>query len=96
MYSLSLSPSPSLQPAIQEPISLFMAHAHASVKQVSEFYQQKERRHNYSTPKSFLELLRLFGALLEKRDMQLQQRLSRLNSGLHKLKTTASQVIFPE
>ncbi|XP_053483492.1 dynein axonemal heavy chain 11 isoform X4 [Ictalurus furcatus] len=81
-----------IEPAIQEPISLFMAHAHASVKQVSEFYQQKERRHNYSTPKSFLELLRLFGALLEKRDMQLQQRLSRLNSGLHKLKTTASQV----
>ncbi|KAK3551295.1 hypothetical protein QTP70_013939, partial [Hemibagrus guttatus] len=81
-----------IEPAIQEPISLFMAHAHASVKQASESYRQKERRHNYSTPKSFLELLRLFGVLLEKRDMQLQQRLSRLNSGLHKLKTTASQV----
>ncbi|XP_058249288.1 dynein axonemal heavy chain 11 [Hemibagrus wyckioides] len=81
-----------IEPAIQEPISLFMAHAHASVKQASESYRQKERRHNYSTPKSFLELLKLFGVLLEKRDMQLQQRLSRLNSGLHKLKTTASQV----
>ncbi|XP_053089780.1 dynein axonemal heavy chain 11 isoform X1 [Pangasianodon hypophthalmus] len=81
-----------IEPAIQEPISLFMAHAHASVKQASKRYRQKERRHNYSTPKSFLELLRLFGALLERRDLQLQQRLSRLNSGLHKLKTTASQV----
>ncbi|KAI5106110.1 dynein heavy chain 11, axonemal, partial [Silurus meridionalis] len=83
---------PGIEPAIQEPISLFMAHAHASVKQANERFRQKERRHNYSTPKSFLELLRLFGVLLEKRDMQLQQRLSRLNSGLLKLKTTASQV----
>ncbi|KAL6489650.1 hypothetical protein MHYP_G00033910, partial [Metynnis hypsauchen] len=81
-----------VQPAVQEPISLFMAHVHTSVKQASERYRQSERRHNYSTPRSFLELLRLYGNLLEETDQQLQQKLSRLQAGLQKLKTTATQV----
>ncbi|KAI2655454.1 Dynein axonemal heavy chain 11 [Labeo rohita] len=83
---------PSIQPAIRESISLFMAHAHVSVKQVSERYCRNERRHNYSTPKSFLEQLRLYESLLEKREGELHLRHGRLQSGLQKLKTTASQV----
>uniref|UniRef100_A0AAR2IKN0 AAA+ ATPase domain-containing protein n=1 Tax=Pygocentrus nattereri TaxID=42514 RepID=A0AAR2IKN0_PYGNA len=79
-------------PTVQEPISLFMAHIHTSVKQASERYRQSERRHNYSTPRSFLELLRLYGNLLEETDQQLQEKLSRLQAGLQKLKTTATQV----
>uniref|UniRef100_A0AAR2JLJ5 AAA+ ATPase domain-containing protein n=1 Tax=Pygocentrus nattereri TaxID=42514 RepID=A0AAR2JLJ5_PYGNA len=78
-------------PTVQ-PISLFMAHIHTSVKQASERYRQSERRHNYSTPRSFLELLRLYGNLLEETDQQLQEKLSRLQAGLQKLKTTATQV----
>ncbi|XP_077065347.1 dynein axonemal heavy chain 11 [Siphateles boraxobius] len=83
---------PSIQPTVQESISLFMAHAHVSVKQVSERYCCNERRHNYSTPKSFLEQLRLYESLLGKRERELHLRHSRLQSGLQKLKTTASQV----
>ncbi|KAL1259213.1 hypothetical protein QQF64_009790, partial [Cirrhinus molitorella] len=83
---------PSIQPAVRESISLFMAHAHVSAKQVSERYCRNERRHNYSTPKSFLEQLRLYESLLGKRERELQLRHGRLQSGLQKLKTTASQV----
>ncbi|XP_062848433.1 dynein axonemal heavy chain 11 [Trichomycterus rosablanca] len=83
---------PGIEPASREPISLFMAHAHASVKQASERYRQNERRHNHITPKSFLELLRVFASLLVRREGQLQQRLSRFSSGLKKLRSTASQV----
>ncbi|XP_072536739.1 dynein axonemal heavy chain 11 [Salminus brasiliensis] len=83
---------PAIEPAIQEPISLFMAHAHASARQAGERYWQSERRHYYSTPSSFLELLRLYGGLLGERDRQLQEKLERLHSGLQKLKTTAVQV----
>ncbi|XP_051576917.1 dynein axonemal heavy chain 11 [Myxocyprinus asiaticus] len=83
---------PGIQPAVRESISLFMAHAHVSVKQVSERYCRNERRHNYSTPKSFLEQLRLYESLLGKRERELQLRYDRLQSGLQKLKTTASQV----
>ncbi|XP_051721899.1 dynein axonemal heavy chain 11 [Ctenopharyngodon idella] len=83
---------PSIQPTVRESISLFMAHAHTSVKQVSKHYCRNERRHNYSTPKSFLEQLRLYESLLEKRERELHLRHGRLQSGLQKLKTTASQV----
>ncbi|XP_016337659.1 dynein heavy chain 11, axonemal [Sinocyclocheilus anshuiensis] len=83
---------PSIQPAVWESISLFMAHAHASVKRVSERYCRNERRHNYSTPKSFLEQLRLYESLLGKRERELHLRHGRLQCGLQKLKTTASQV----
>ncbi|XP_043117616.1 dynein axonemal heavy chain 11 [Puntigrus tetrazona] len=83
---------PSIQPAVRESISLFMAHAHESVKRVSERYCRNERRHNYSTPKSFLEQLRLYESLLGKRERELHLRHGRLQCGLQKLKTTASQV----
>lgn len=69
-----------------------MAHAHVSAKQVSKRYCCNERRHNYSTPKSFLEQLRLYESLLGKRERELHLRHGRLQSGLQKLKTTASQV----
>lgn len=69
-----------------------MAHAHAGAKRVSERYCRNERRHIYSTPRSFLEHLRLYQSLLEKRERELQLRHGRLRSGLQKLKTTASQV----
>uniref|UniRef100_A0A8B9HNA4 Dynein, axonemal, heavy chain 11 n=1 Tax=Astyanax mexicanus TaxID=7994 RepID=A0A8B9HNA4_ASTMX len=83
---------PAIEPTVQEPISLFMAHAHASARQAGERYRQSERRHYYSTPRSFLELLRLYGVLLGERNQLLQEKLDRLHSGLQKLKTTAVQV----
>ncbi|KAA0703060.1 Dynein beta chain, ciliary [Triplophysa tibetana] len=83
---------PSIQPAVRKSISLFMAQAHSDAKRVSEHYCRNERRHIYSTPRSFLEQLRLYQSLLEKREMDLQQRRGRLCAGLQKLKTTASQV----
>nr|XP_055065627.1 dynein axonemal heavy chain 11 isoform X2 [Misgurnus anguillicaudatus] len=83
---------PRIQPAVQKSISLFMAHAHTSAKQVSECYCRNERRHIYSTPRSFLEQLRLYESLLKERERELQLRHGRLRSGLQKLKMTASQV----
>ncbi|KAI7806173.1 dynein axonemal heavy chain 11 [Triplophysa rosa] len=83
---------PSIQPAVRKSISLFMAQAHVDAKRVSEHYCRNERRHIYSTPRSFLEQLRLYQSLLEKRERELQLRRDRLRAGLQKLKMTASQV----
>ena len=38
-----------------------MAEVHLSVNSASERYRQQERRHNYTTPKSYLELIPLAG-----------------------------------
>ncbi|KAM9352911.1 dynein axonemal heavy chain 11 [Symphorus nematophorus] len=81
-----------IEPAVQESISLFMAYVHTSVNQASEKYQRNEKRYNYTTPKSFLQQITLYRNLLEKSRALYQHKMNRLDSGLQKLQTTATQV----
>ncbi|TMS10512.1 Dynein heavy chain 11, axonemal [Larimichthys crocea] len=81
-----------IEPAVQESISLFMAYVHTSVNQASEKYQRNEKRYNYTTPKSFLQQITLYRNLLEKSRAELHHKMNRLDSGLQKLQTTATQV----
>ncbi|XP_006880447.1 PREDICTED: dynein heavy chain 11, axonemal [Elephantulus edwardii] len=81
-----------IEPLNREAISLFMAHVHTSVNEMSTRYYQNERRHNYTTPKSFLEQISLFKNLLEKKQNEVSQKREHLVNGIQKLKTTASQV----
>lgn len=60
--------------------------------QVSVKYQQNEKHFNYTTPKSFLEFMKLYDNLLRKKHTELTQKMERLENGLQKLLTTASQV----
>lgn len=60
--------------------------------QVSVKYQQNEKHFNYTTPKSFLEFMKLYDNLLRKKRTELTQKMERLENGLQKLQTTASQV----
>lgn len=73
-------------------ISEFISYAHTSVNEVSVKYQQNEKHFNYTTPKSFLELLKLYSNLLATKRKELTQKIERLENGLQKLLTTASQV----
>jgi len=46
-----------------------MAEVHTSIDVANEKFLKLERRHNYTTPKSFLELIDFYKKLLnEKRD----------------------------
>lgn len=60
--------------------------------QVSVKYQQNEKHFNYTTPKSFLEFMKLYDNLLRKKRTELTEKMERLENGLQKLQTTASQV----
>lgn len=63
---------------------------------MSAKYQQNEKHFNYTTPKSFLEFMKLYGNLLGKKRTELTQKMERLENGLQKLQSTASQVkIYP-
>ncbi len=98
-------------------ISKFMAFVHMSVNDMSKQYLMNERRYNYTTPKSFLELvttyvaslalracciraysacdafqINLYRNLLSKKHRELISKMERLEGGLEKLKSTASQV----
>lgn len=46
-----------MQPEIGKSISKFMAYVHLDVNEMSKQYLLNERRYNYTTPKSFLELV---------------------------------------
>ena len=77
---------------MQESVSLFMSNTHRSVNEMSTSYLINEKRYNYTTPKSFLEQIILYKTLLGSKHAELMQKMSRLENGLEKLKSTAQQV----
>ncbi|RDD42081.1 Dynein beta chain, ciliary [Trichoplax sp. H2] len=77
---------------IKDSISQFMAYVHTSVNEMSKVYLTNERRYNYTTPKSFLEQIKLYRNLLKKKSKELTSKMERLENGLLKLESTSSQV----
>lgn len=63
-----------------------------SVIEASERYRQMERRHNYATPKSYLELISFYHNLLQQKRGELDQTKGRLERGLAILKQTTVDV----
>uniref|UniRef100_A0A8C4R4W1 Dynein heavy chain AAA module D4 domain-containing protein n=1 Tax=Eptatretus burgeri TaxID=7764 RepID=A0A8C4R4W1_EPTBU len=72
--------------------SKFMALVHTSVNKASQKYLASDRRHYYTTPKSFLEQIKLYQFLLTKRTSELTNKIKRLENGLQKLQSTTVQV----
>ncbi|XP_008847899.1 dynein heavy chain 17, axonemal [Nannospalax galili] len=81
-----------IQPEVKTSISLFMSYVHTTVNEMSKVYLATERRYNYTTPKTFLEQIKLYQSLLAKKRMELVAKIERLENGLMKLQSTASQV----
>ena len=77
---------------MQDSVSDFMSHVHMSVNEMSQKYLVNEKRYNYTTPKSFLEQISLYQNLLSSKHSELLAKMMRLENGLEKLKSTASQV----
>uniref|UniRef100_A0A803SSJ0 Dynein axonemal heavy chain 17 n=1 Tax=Anolis carolinensis TaxID=28377 RepID=A0A803SSJ0_ANOCA len=81
-----------IEPDVKASISLFMSYVHKTVNEMSKVYLSTERRYNYTTPKTFLEQIKLYQNLLAKKRRELIARIERLENGLMKLQSTASQV----
>ncbi|XP_049624579.1 dynein axonemal heavy chain 17 [Suncus etruscus] len=81
-----------IQPEVKHSISLFMSYVHTTVNEMSKVYLATERRYNYTTPKTFLEQIKLYQNLLYKKQLELVAKIERLENGLMKLQSTASQV----
>ncbi|XP_054702261.1 dynein axonemal heavy chain 17 [Grus americana] len=80
-----------IEPEVKVSISQFMSYVHMSVKAMSKTYLATERRYNYTTPKTFLEQIKLYQNLLSKKRSELTAKINRLEKGLTKLQSTASQ-----
>jgi len=70
----------------------FVKHAHVSVARMSERFKAQLGRHNYVTPTSYLELLSTYKAVLGLKRAEVGTLKSRLQLGLDKLISTATQV----
>lgn len=70
----------------------FMSFVHGSVNEMSQVYLSREKRYNYTTPKSFLEQISLYITLLEQQSGKIQHAMDRMENGLTKLNATAAQV----
>ncbi|XP_055973719.1 dynein axonemal heavy chain 9 [Sorex fumeus] len=87
-----LQKAENIEPTVKQSISQFMAFVHTSVNQTSLSYLNNEQRYNYTTPKSFLEFIRLYQNLLQRNGKELKSKMERLENGLLKLYSTSAQV----
>ena len=73
-------------------IIAFMPYSFLAVEKVSAQYLSAEGRFNYTTPKSFLELISLYQVMLSNRRDECNALITRYVTGVEKLKTTAEAV----
>ena len=70
----------------------FMPHSFALVNKASKRFLETERRYNYTTPKTFLELIKLYKNVLSKKRNATTHNIERLETGLTKLHKTQKDV----
>ncbi|XP_078090943.1 dynein axonemal heavy chain 3-like [Mustelus asterias] len=71
---------------------LMCQHFHQSVVALSERFYQTLQRRTYITPTSYLELIKIFKNLLERKRLELLTNKNRYTVGLEKLDFAASQI----
>lgn len=77
---------------LQETVALHMAFVHRSVETASTDFFASDRRYNYTTPKSFLDLISLYKRMLESKKSEIRVLKERLENGLEKMNSAAEQV----
>ncbi|KFG46052.1 dynein heavy chain family protein [Toxoplasma gondii p89] len=81
-------PSAELHSALAE----HMASVHLSVDPANQRFYEVERRHNYTTPKSFLELIDFYKSFLVGKRLDIDKNIERLRRGLGTLEETRVKV----
>lgn len=69
-----------------------MAGVHLSIGEANKKYLSLERRYNYTTPKSYLELIEFYKKLLGIKRTKVNNSIQRLETGLLTLKDTKERV----
>lgn len=77
---------------LRESLAYHVAEVHMSVSQASIDYLNEEKRYNYTTPKSFLELIGFYKYLLIQKSFEMNNSIKRLENGLDTLIRTNQDV----
>ena len=79
-------------PEISSAVMKFMPYSFGLVAKMSDKFLEQERRFNYTTPKTFLELIKLYKSLLLDKKGATEVNIERLSNGLDKLMKTQKDV----
>ena len=77
---------------LREKIAVNMAETHLSIDIANDKFRKLERRNNYTTPKSFLELISFYKTLLDDKRGQIERQIKRYTLGLQILADTKDKV----
>ena len=77
---------------IRSAIACHMANVHLSIDDANTEFKLRERRFNYTTPTSFLELISFYEKLLGEKQGAIVDSISRLERGLTTMKETTDKV----
>lgn len=77
---------------IMKTIAEHMANVHLSIEAANIEFRERERRFNYTTPTSFLELINFYTGLLGKKQGFIVAQIERLEKGLYTMDQTTKQV----
>ncbi|XP_066527086.1 dynein axonemal heavy chain 1 [Hoplias malabaricus] len=79
-------------PSTLDGMTAMCVEIHQTVAQKCEQYRAELSRYNYVTPKSYLDLLSIFSALIGRKKQELHGARQRMKTGLDKLLRTAEDV----
>lgn len=77
---------------LKEAIAEHMSFVHLSIGEANIAFKEAERRHNYTTPTSYLELINFYKALLGVKQGKINQQMGSLEQGLETMAQTTEQV----
>lgn len=77
---------------IREAIAQHMANVHLSIDDANNEFKIRERRYNYTTPTSFLELINFYQKLLSEKQGSIIDQIARLERGLSTMEQTTNKV----
>jgi len=79
-------------PEVRTNVAHHMAEVHLSVQTASKKYLERNKRYNYTTPKSFLELIAFYKKCFKDKSDTLYKKSQRLEKGIATLQKTAKDV----
>jgi len=81
-----------IEPEIKVRVANNMAEVHVSIDEANKAYLKNERRFNYTTPKSFLELISFYKKVFGENVSQIKGNIDRYEKGLDILDNTSQKV----
>jgi dynein heavy chain len=80
------------QEELRSAVAHHMAEVHLSIAEANAEFLRSERRYNYTTPTSFLELINFYKLLLNSKRGKITAQIDRLETGLQTMQSTTDKV----